>query len=203
MPRLIKSKSFTEIVRDVFSWKKIRWNVKYMLKQANLRLERLSRHWSQNAQIIRHNKDIQEIKSEDVEGMSRLELASLLARLNKFTQARSSTISGYRETRQKTIDSFHESGYEFVNEKNLDDFLMYMDTMKESVDAEQYGSDDLALYYEQAQRLGIETEDLMENLDLFQDNFRQIEKLDVDELRRDYGENLSSMDIQNALGLWK
>jgi len=203
MPRLIKSKSFTEIVRDVFSWKKIRWNVKYMLKQANLRLERLSRHWSQNAQIIRHNKDIQEIKSEDVEGMSRLELASLLARLNKFTQARSSTISGYRETRQKTIDSFHESGYEFVNEKNLDDFLMYMDTMKESVDAEQYGSDDLALYYEQAQRLGIETEDLMENLDLFQNNFRQIEKLDVDELRRDYGENLSSMDIQNALGLWK
>lgn len=203
MPRLIKSKSFTEIVRDVFSWKKIRWNVKYMLKQANLRLERLSRHWSQNAQIIRHNKDIQEIKSEDVEGMSRLELASLLARLNKFTQARSSTISGYRETRQKTINSFHESGYEFVNEKNLDDFLMYMDTMKESVDAEQYGSDDLALYYEQAQRLGIETEDLMENLDLFQDNFRQIEKLDVDELRRDYGENLSSMDIQNALGIWK
>lgn len=203
MPRLIKSKSFTEIIRDVFSWKKIRWNVQYMLKQANLRLERLSRHWSQDAQIIRHNKDIQEINPEDVEGMSRIELASLLARLNKFTQARSSTISGYKETRQKTIDSFHESGYEFVNEKNLDDFLMYMDTMKESVDAEQYGSDDLALYYEQAQRLGIETEDLMENIDLFQDNFRQIEKLDVDELRRDFGENLSSADIQNALGLWK
>lgn len=203
MPRLIKSKSFTEIIRDVFSWKKIRWNVQYMLKQANLRLERLSRHWSEDAQIIRHNKDIQEIKSEDIEGMSRLELASLLARLNKFTQARSSTISGYKETRQKTIDSFHESGYEFVNEKNLDDFLMYMDTMKESVDAEQYGSDDLALYYEQAQRLGIETKDLMENIDVFQDNFRQIEKLDVDELRRNYGENLSSADIENALGLWK
>lgn len=203
MPRLIKSKSFTEIIRDVFSWKKIRWNVKYMLKQANLRLERLSRHWSEDAQIIRHNKDIQEINPEDVEGMNRMELASLLARLNKFTQARSSTISGYKETRQKTIDSFHESGYEFVNEKNLDDFLMYMDTMKESVDAEQYGSDDLALYYEQAQRLGIETKDLMENIDIFQDNFRQIEKLDVDELRRNYGENLSSADIENALGLWK
>lgn len=198
--KLIKTKSFTEIFKSKFSKSMLKFNVKYMYKQATGRLNRLMKHFKSNSQILRNNKDLMNM-DVDVNKMSRIELSSLLSRLNKFTQSKSSTIKGYNESRQRTIDSFHEQGYDFVNKKNLDDFLQFLDDFKESHDAELYGSDDAIKYYEQADRLGISSDDLKENMDLFGDYFREIEQIDVEELRKNKGEDISSKDIMDWLGL--
>ena len=199
--KLIKTKSFTDIFKGKFSKSMLKFNVKYMYKQATGRLNRLMKHFKSNSQILRNNKDLMNM-DVDVNKMSRIELSSLLSRLNKFTQSKSSTIKGYNESRQRTIDSFHEQGYDFVNKKNLDDFLQFLDDFKESHDAELYGSDDAIKYYEQADRLGISSDDLKENMDLFGEYFREIEQIDVDELRKNKGEDISSKDIMDWLGIW-
>lgn len=198
--KLIKTKSFTDIFKGKFSKSMLKFNVKYMYKQATGRLNRLMKHFKSNSQILRNNKDLMNM-DVDVNKMSRIELSSLLSRLNKFTQSKSSTIKGYNESRQRTIDSFHEQGYDFVNKKNLDDFLQFLDDFKESHDAELYGSDDAIKYYEQADRLGISSDDLKENMDLFGEYFREIEQIDVDELRKNKGEDISSKDIMDWLGI--
>lgn len=198
--KLIKNKSFTEIFKSKYSKAMLKFNVKYMYKQAMGRMNRLMKHFKSNSQILRNNKDLMNM-DVNVNDMTNIELSSLLSRLNKFTQSKSSTIKGYNESRQQTIDSFHEQGYTFVNKKNLDDFLQFLDDYKESHDAELYGSDDAIKYFEQADRLGISSDDLKENMDLFSDYFREIEQIDVDELKKEKGEDISSKDIMDWLGL--
>ena len=198
--KLIRNKSFTSIFKGAFTKGQLKFNVKYMLKQAHGRLNRLMKHFKSNAQIIRNNKELLEMDL-DLQDMTRIELASMLSKLNKFTQSESSTIKGYKESRQKTIDAFNENGYEWVNEDNLDDMLEFLDDFKEGADSQQYGSGDALLMFEQADRLGISSDDLKSNMDLFMDNFKQIKNLDVETLHKDYGEELTSRDIANALGI--
>lgn len=198
--KLIKNKSFTEIFKSKFSKAMLKFNVKYMYNQAMGRMNRLMKHFKSNSQILRNNKDLINM-DVNVNDMTNIELSSLLSRLNKFTQSKSSTIKGYNESRQQTIDSFHEQGYTFVNKKNLDDFLQFLDDYKSSHDAELYGSDDAIKYFEQADRLGISSDDLKENMDLFSEYFREIEEIDVEELKREKGEDISSKDIMDWLGL--
>lgn len=198
--KLIRDKSFMKIFKGGFTKSQLKFNVKYMLKQASGRLNRLMKHFKLNSQVIRNNKDILNMDA-DVEDMTNIELSSMLSRLNKFTQSESSTIKGYNESRQKTIDSFKENGYEWVNDDNLDDLLEFMDDFKEGVESQQYGSDDAMLIFEQADRLGISSDDLKKNMDLFLDNFEEIEKLNINKLHDEFGEDLSSKDIANAIGI--
>lgn len=197
--KLIRHKSFTSIFKGSYTKGQLKFNVKYMLKQAKGRLYRLMKHFKSNAQIIRNNKELLNIDL-DVQDMTRIQLASMLSRLNKFTQSES-TIKGYRESRQKTINSFRENGYEWVNEDSLDDLLEFMDDFKEGVESQQYGSDDAMLIFEQADRLGISSDDLKQNMDLYLDNFEEIEKLNINKLHDEFGEDLSSRDIANAIGI--
>ena len=197
--KLIREKAFTNIFKEKYSKAMLRFNVKYMIKQSIGRLNRLMKHFKSNAQIIRNNKELLSLKDLDVKNLTKIELSSMLSKLNKFTQSKSSTLKGYKKIRQETINKFKDEGYEFVNEKNLDDLLEFLDDFKSSKDAELYGSDDAIKYFEQADRIGLSIDDLKENMDLFSENFREIEELDVDELRKDYGEDLTSNDIKNAL----
>lgn len=198
--KLIKFKSFINIFKGGYTKSQLKFSVKYMMKQAQGRLGRLMKHFKSNAQIIRNNKDLLNM-DYDVEDMSKLELSSVLSKLNKFTQSDSSTIKGYKESRKQTIDTFNENGYEWVNDDNLDDLLEFMDDFKEGADSQQYGSDDAMIMYEQADRLGISSDDLKDNMDLFINNLDDIKNLDVDNLHREYGEELTSRDIINALGI--
>lgn len=199
MAKLIRFKSFTEIQKGKFAKGFLKFNVKYMLKQATGRLNRLMKHFKANSQILRNNKEILNFDLSNIDDMSKIELTSMLSRLNKFTQSKSSTIKGYNESRKQTINQFHEIGYDFVNKDNLDDLLEFMDDFKDSADAEQYGSDDAIKFFEQADRFGIDVEDLKENIDLFAEKFREIEKINVDELKKMKGEELSSRDIEDWL----
>lgn len=198
--KLIRFKAFTSIFKGGFSKSQLKFNVKYMLKQAKGRLNRLMKHFKSNAQILRNNKELLNLDL-DLEDMTKIELSSILSKLNKFTQSESSTIKGYKETRQKTIDTFKENGYEWVNDDNLDDLLEFLDDFKEGAESQQYGSDDAMMVFEQANRLGISSKNLKDNMDLFMENFERIEKLDVDALHEEYGEELTSRDLANALGI--
>lgn len=198
--KLIKNKSFMDIFKGDYSKSQLKFNVKYMLKQAKGRLGRLMKHFKSNSQIIRNNKDILNMDL-DLQDMTKIELSSMLSKLNKFTQSDSSTIKGYKESRKNTIDTFKENGYDWVNDDNLDDMLEFLDDFKEGSDSQQYGSDDALLIYEQADRLGITSKDLKNNMDIFMENFEKIQELDVDELHEKYGDELTSRDIANALGI--
>ena len=198
--KLIRHKAFTNIFKGGYSKSQLKFNVKYMLKQAKGRLNRLMKHFKSNAQILRNNIELMDIDLSDMENMTKIELSSMLSKLNKFTQSESSTIKGYKESRQKTIDSFNENGYEWVNDDNLDDLLEFLDDFKEGAESQQYGSDDALLMFEQADRLEIPMNVLKENMDLFQENLESIQNLNYKDLKV-HGNDMTSRDLENALGI--
>ena len=201
MAKRIKQTSFTQIRKEKYSMRKLLSDAKYRLKQAHGRIARLTRKFGNKAQIIRNNDFISFIDESDVDSFSKIELTSLLSELNSFIFSKSSTIKGYKESRIETIKSFNDNGYKFVNDGNLDDFLLFLDDFKASSDAEIYGSDDAVKFYQQADRLKIDAEDLKDNMGLFADHFRDIQKIKLSDLEKTFGkqESYSSFDLIQEL----
>lgn len=70
----------------------------------------------------------------------------------KYLQSKMSSVTGQRAYRKKAIASLHESGYDFINESNFDQFTAYMDEVKSHSDdrAVEYQSEDIVDLFERA-----------------------------------------------------
>lgn len=83
---------------------------------------------------ISHFKPLKDIKDDR-------ELWFLMSELASVYESKSSSITGIKEKRAETIESFKENGYDFVNENNLDDFLEFMNVIKNYSESRIYDSD--------------------------------------------------------------
>lgn len=75
---------------------------------------------------------------------SKTELTHLLTDLNKFINATRGTLSGLKDVEKRTIESLHESGYNFVNKDNIKDFGNYMEWVRSFYKSSQLDSDRIA-----------------------------------------------------------
>lgn len=83
---------------------------------------------------ISHFKPLKDMKDDR-------ELRFLMSELASVYESKSSSITGIKEKRAETIESFKENGYDFVNENNLDDFLEFMNVIKNYSESRIYDSD--------------------------------------------------------------
>lgn len=100
---------------------------------ARKRLKRMSESEFSDSDIYDYNKDrfkmLREIKSQ-------LQLRHLLVDITKFLLAERSTVTGMKESRTRSIEYFHEMGYDFITEENYKDwraFLKYVRQMEDYV----------------------------------------------------------------------
>lgn len=110
----------------------LRRSIQARSKDANERLERLkARGFSRDQFVQEHQEGFHFFEGMDVDerrAVKRSELSKELARIDRFLNARSSRISGLRESRKNTIDALNKTGkFGFeVNESNYDDFQILM-----------------------------------------------------------------------------
>lgn len=83
---------------------------------------------------ISHFKPLKDIKDER-------ELRFLMSELASVYESKSSSITGIKKERNKTIEMFKEKGYDFINENNLDDFLEFMNVIKIYSESRIYDSE--------------------------------------------------------------
>lgn len=95
---------------------------------------------------------------------------------------KSSTIKGQRETMRKNIETFHEHGFEFVDEANYWDFTDFLDGVKQYLTAMQYDSGRAIDLYEKFTEKGIPAETLKKDFDLYMSNYRKIMAIDEEGL---------------------
>lgn len=67
-------------------------------------------------------------------------IANELAAVRRYLQSSSSKVAGYARTRERTVKSFQEHGYGFVNKKNLDSIQKFMADARSKGLISLYGS---------------------------------------------------------------
>lgn len=79
-------------------------------------------------------------KLKDLKSLS--DLLHEIHDVNKYLNYKGSTITGLKELRTENLNALHESGFDFVNEKNYGDWINFIRWFKSSEYAKYYDSDD-------------------------------------------------------------
>ena len=122
---------------------------------AEKRLARLKASEFVDSQIVREFdgrfKTLKEMKAP-------FDLAYGLSNLRRFLGSKASTVTGQRETRQKTIDTFHRHGFSEINEENYDEMVELISSYRES--HVRYSLDNIAYVAQFRKELKDENPDL-------------------------------------------
>lgn len=92
-------------------------------------------------------------------GMTTEEIRTQMPTLAKFIAAKTGSVMGIRAQRKKAIQTFHEHGYKFINDKNYKAFGEFMEDFKSKKGKTRtYGSFDAVELWEFTQEQGIDPE---------------------------------------------
>jgi hypothetical protein len=120
-------------------------------KIANARLERMKNSEYSDSQVLGYNygmyttvgKMLGGKKAKDVteSEISSSELPYKLEKLSRFITAKRGTLTGQREIRRQAVETLHDRGYEFVTEKNYNQFVEFLNDFKNLLGDRFYDSD--------------------------------------------------------------
>lgn len=85
-------------------------------------------------------------------------MEDLLIDAYRFVSAKTSSVTGFKRTREKQVNAMQAKGYDFVTSDNIREFGEFMDYFRSRKDAKAYGSDFVALAFNQAQAQNIPPE---------------------------------------------
>ena len=78
----------------------------------------------------------------------------------RFVSAKTSSVSGFNNMRDKQVKSLQAAGYTFVNRKNLRQFGEFMDYSRSRAESRRWGSNTIATAFNQAAKQKISPEEL-------------------------------------------
>lgn len=89
-----------------------------------------------------------------------------------FVNAKSSSVSGYRDIQDKQIRSLQAKGYEFINKSNLRQFGDFMDYFRSRKESKSPGSGTVADTFNKAAKQGISPEELKKHFNFYVNQVR-------------------------------
>lgn len=104
-------------------------------------VKRLQRLGNSEFRDYRIFKSYQGVFKKIAEFENRTELEYTFAELYNFLNKSTSTITGQKKRKAKTITTFHERGYTFINSENYKSVIDFFDRMKERGIEAFYGSE--------------------------------------------------------------
>lgn len=164
MAKRIEALSAWEIAGSSKTTKELRREYSKLAYKARKRLAAISSRWGAKAEVVqRHAGDFMPLSG--LGNINRTQLAQELAATRRFLASGSSRVSEYAKVRQQAIESFQRSGYEFVNESNLDELYQFLEDARARHLGSIYGSDQLIETFEKAQKRGLTSEQLLGNIE--------------------------------------
>lgn len=125
----------------------------------------------------------------------RAEFARKLSELARFVSSPSSSVSGQKAIRNKTIQTLNDRGYKFVNASNYFDFLDFMEEYRMRKLDRIYDSDAVAEVYKSADKRGIDPKVLEDDFEFFMENRAALKKMPLP----DDKESLTSDQLKQAV----
>lgn len=148
--------------------KRIREAYAELRKVAQKRFKRLQ------AQKLTTNKSF---KFPMTKTLSDADAAYYLAEVSRYLKDSQTTVKGAKRARDYDLQLFHEKGLTFINEDNYMDFVQYMDELRHQYDAKIFDSGDAADVFNEAQRIGIDTNTIKKDFDYFAEHLEDLERL--------------------------
>lgn len=118
---------------------------------------------------------------------SRKDIAKELAKMNRFLNSKSSTPKGLKESELKFIEAINNNfGEDILNEKNVRDFQKFMRLYREKyADQTQIDSDKVVDAFKEAERLKINKEDILANIELFIEKEEELSNMNLEDMFED------------------
>lgn len=108
---------------------------------------------------------------------SKSELAQRLSDLSRFIIAQRSTVSGIKAAQKKALKTFKESGYDFINESNVEEFGQYMEEYRDQLLDYEYDSGEAADAFRVAEKQKVPPEEVQKDFEWWLENKEAVEKL--------------------------
>lgn len=167
-------------VTTLKSEKEMRKEYARLREVARKRLARMEDTPAERSQAYRMNRFRFEKPQSQIESIG--ELGRRLSDLSRFINAKSSTVTGQRELRAKSLETLHEHGYTFVNERNIYDFGEFMEWWRASEYSRLCNSDMVSDLFGINTRLKMPLEQLESNFMYFMDSRDELD--DVASVRK-------------------
>ena len=145
-------------------------------KIAQKRLERFVGTEWERSEVFKKNYG-QYPKLADIKSESKLRYE--LAALARFINAETSSVSGLRQQRAKTIEALRDKGYTFVNKNNYWQFGEFMDYYKTSKLNQIYDSEAALTVFQMTERFNIPERELSRNFETYLSKAEEIENMEV------------------------
>ena len=125
------------------------------------------------------------------------ELMFKLYEVNKFVRARSSSVTGLKQIRNETIETFHDRGFTWINKNNIKQFGDYMEYMRAKYGAKQFDSERAAELFGMIASgcVGLNVEDVQEDFKYWAKHADELAQLPKNVSKK----IKSSKDFQKAL----
>ena len=164
MARRIETLSSWEIAGSSKSTKELRREYSKLSYKARQRLANIEKVYGSRAEVVqRHKGDFRPLS--DLGEVNRTQLSQEIAATRRYLASDSSRVREYARARNATIESFRRNGYEFVNDKNLDDLFQFLEDARARHLGSIYGSDQLIEVWGRAQERGLTEEQLLGNIE--------------------------------------
>lgn len=117
--------------------------------------------------------EIPKLSEIDKEG---LDLRKEMRQLSKYESRKSSTVKGEKEFRNEQLNYFkNERGYNFLNEKNIYKFLIYMESLRSTYGSQLFDSDGAVEVFAQVEKKRLKLSDVLKNFNEYIDNIEALE----------------------------
>jgi ribosomal protein L32E len=169
MANRIEALSPWEIAESGKSTAELRRQYSKQAYTARQRLEKIRQAFGSKAEVVqRREGDFKTLR--ELGSLNRVQLAQEISNVQRFLESGSSRVREYGKIRQNIVETFQRSGYEFVNESNLDDLYQFLEDARSRNLASMYGSDQLVETWNRAQKRGLTSEQLMGNIEYWAAN---------------------------------
>ena len=122
-----------------------------------------------------HKGDFKSFSTISKAGLKKEYLAKELTSVERFLRSSASDLERYEMARQETIEKFHASGYDFVNNENLDALQQFMRDVRARGLVTPYGSDQLVEAFNFSRKEGITAEQFAANIERWEKNAEKVQ----------------------------
>lgn len=181
------------LMRETKTKKELLAEYKAMRDEANRRLRGLEKFkWTQESQAYQYNKD--RFKG-GVSRMTKEQLSKQMREAAIFLGSQTSTVQGQRRQRDRMLDTFRESwGLEFLNRRNIADFVRFLGAARAHFGAAHYSMDEVEALFKTARREKLDMDEIERNFSNFAD--RAMESPNYARYMREASERYSSEDYE-------
>mgnify|MGYP003300123568 CR=1 FL=1 len=181
------------LMRETKTRKELLAEYKAMQAEANRRLRGLEKYkWTQESQAYQYNKD--RFKG-GVSRMTKEQLSKQMREAAIFLGSQTSTVQGQRRQRDRMLDTFRESwGLEFLNRRNVADFVRFLGAARAHFGAAHYSMDEVEALFKTARREKLDMYEIERNFSNFAD--RAMESPNYAKYMREAAERFSSEDYE-------